>query len=384
MKKAIVNATVYPVTSPPIFDGVVVVEEKKVIAVGGRDILPPEAEIIEAQGRSVIPGLVEAHTHLGIFETHIGWEGSDGDEVGGHLAFPYLRALDAINPADEMFLRALSVGVTTALVVPSSLTVIGGQTVILKTAPKAAVDEMVVREPAGMKMALGENPKRENAIRQRRFPVTRMGIASTIRKTLVDAQNYREAGSRPRDLGHEAMVKVLERQMPIHIHVHRADDIVTALRIVQEFEVDLVIHHGTESYLVAEQIAAAGIPVVYGPIGWWSYKSETRNVHGKHVRELLESGILVTITTDAPVIPIQHLDDNFAEIRESGVSAQQILEMLTINSARILGIEDRVGSIEPGKDADLVILEGDPMEPGTRTELVLVEGEMFRPSEMLG
>ena len=384
MKKAIVNATVYPVTSPPVPDGVVVVEGKKIIAVGSREVLPPQAEIIEAQGRSVIPGLVEAHTHLGIFETHIGWEGSDGDEVGGHLVFPYLRALDAINPADEMFLRALSVGVTTALVVPSSLTVIGGQTVILKTAPKPVVDAMVVREPAGMKMALGENPKRENAIRQRRFPATRMGIASTIRKTLVNAQNYRHAGSQPRDLGHEAMVKVLERQMPIHVHVHRADDIATALRIVQEFDVDLVIHHGTESHLVVEQIAAAGIPVVYGPIGWWSYKSETRNVHGKHVRELLDSGILVTITTDAPVIPIQHLDDNFTEIRESGVSAQQILEMLTINAARILGVDDRVGSIEPGKDADLVILDGDPMEPGTRTEVVLVEGEMFRPSEMLG
>ena len=383
MKQAIVNATVYPVTSEPIPDGVVVFEDGKITAVGNPTILPTDAEPTDAQGGSLIPGLVEAHTHLGIFETHIGWEGNDGDEVGGHLAFPQLRALDAINPADEMFLRALSVGVTTALVVPSSLTVIGGQTVILKTSPRPSVDEMVVREPSGMKMALGENPKRENALRLRRFPVTRMGIAATIRKALIDAENYHQAGGQPRDLGHEAMLKVLDREMPIHVHVHRADDIATALRIVREFEVDLVLHHGTESFLLTDQIRSAGIPVVYGPIGWWSYKAETRQVHGKNVRELMDAGILVTVTTDAPVIPIQHLDNNFTELREAGISSEQILELLTINSAKILRIDDRVGSIEPGKDADLVILDGDPMEPGTRTVKVVVEGETFSPSEML-
>jgi imidazolonepropionase-like amidohydrolase len=179
------------------------------------------------------------------------------------------------------------------------------------------------------------------------------------------------------------MVALLERRMPMHVHAHRADDIATALRIAREFEVELVLHHGTEAYLVAEELAESGIPVVYGPIAWWPYKSETRQIHGRHVRTLRDRGVQVTLTTDAPVIPIQHLDDNFVEVREAGVSSEEILEMLTIDSARILGVADRVGSLEPGKDADLVVLEGRPMEPGTRVEKLFVGGDPLDPARML-
>lgn len=381
MKTAIRNCTVFPVTSPPIHCGTVIIEGGKILAVGGSDLDSSNMEIIDLKGKCLIPGLVEAHAHFGVFETHLGWEGSDGDEISDTLSFPHLRVLDAINPADEMFIQALSVGVTSAHIVPSSLTVIGGQTVIVKTAPKMTVDKMLVCSPAGMKMALGENPKRENALHRHQYPVTRMGVAATMRKAFVEAQNYLDRGQAPRNLDHEAMIELVEGRMPIHMHVHRADDIMTAMRIADEFRAKLIIHHGAEAYLLANELAKREIPVVYGPVAMWSYKAETRNLHASHVRDLLDAGVVVSITSDAPVVPIQYLDNNIRELLRWGIKPSEVLEMLTIKAARILGIAHRVGSIEVGKDADLVILSGEPIQADSVVERVFVDGELSWDTE---
>ena len=383
MKTAIRNCKVFPVTSPPIDNGTVIIESGKILAVGGPELDVTELETIDLHGKCLIPGLVEPHTHFGVFETHLGWEGSDGDEVSDLLSFPHLRVLDAINPADEMFVQAMSVGVTTAHIVPSSLTVIGGQTVVVKTAPKRIIDEMLISSPAGMKMSLGENPKRENALHRRKYPATRMGIAATIRNAFVNAHNFLGREMILRDLDHEAIVELLERRIPIHMHVHRADDIMTAVRIADEFNVRLVIHHGSEAYVVADELVRRNIPVVYGPVAMWSYKSETKNLNASHARELLDAGVEVSITTDAPVIPIQHLESNCRELLQNGVGPSEVLEMLTIRAARILGIAHRLGSIEAGKDADLVVLSGEPLVPGTQVERVFIDGESCWVSDMV-
>jgi len=374
----------YPVTGPAIDDGGIVVRDGKIAAVGPASEVLRDVEVVDFSSSVITPGFVDAHAHLGIFEEGMGWEGSDGDETSDTLLFPHLRAIDAINPLDAGFTRALSAGVTTAMVPESSLTVIGGQTLTLKTPPKPVVDDMVIQMPAGLKTALGENPKRENALSRNRYPKTRLGVAGTYREALVAAQNYmaqqeyaQKTGGPavPRDLGLEALAGLLRGEYPMHMHVHRADDIVTAVRIAREFNVRLVVHHGADADKLAPYLARWGIPVVYGPFLSWRYKREMRDMHPAGVKTCVDAGVKVAITTDYPCVPIEHMIYNVTATMKEGLSAEMALRAITINPAEILGLGSRLGSLEPGKDADLAIFSGDPFGLDTRVEAVYVDGE---------
>jgi imidazolonepropionase-like amidohydrolase len=269
------------------------------------------------------------------------------------------------------------------MVTTSSLSVITGQPLVLKTPPKPVIDEMVIQNPAGLKMALGENPKRENALVHNRYPKTRLGLAATIREALVAAQNYsmrqtyEKENDRPivRDLSLEALVGLLRGEYPIHMHVHRADDIATAVRIAHEFNVSLVLHHATEAYKVTEFLARHRIPVVCGPFIWWKSKTETRELDPAGVCVAMEAGLKVAITTDHPVVPIEYVMFNALAVIRAGLSPELALRALTLYPAEILGLGHRIGSLEPGKDADLVLFSNDPFAADTRVRAVYVDGQ---------
>jgi imidazolonepropionase-like amidohydrolase len=331
----------------------------------------------------VLPGFIEAHGHLGVHEEAEGWAGNDTNEMTEPVT-AHVRAMDAINPADLAFHDAITGGVLAVNVNPGSGNPIGGQACALKTWGRT-VDEMLLRAPSGMKSALGENPKRVYGDLQK-MPSTRLGTAAVIRGALVDASNYlqrlaaeeaRPEGERKpvdRDLKLEALGRVLRREIPWRQHCHRADDIATALRIAAEFGYDLVIDHGTEAHLVADLLAARNIPVIIGPLLTSRSKVELRNRSLANPGKLAAAGVTIAITTDHPVVPIPFLVHQAALAVKEGLDPRTAIEALTINPARIVGIDDRLGSIEPGKDADLVIWSGDPLDVLSRVRRALVGG----------
>ena len=380
---AIVGGLVVPIAGEPLDGGTVLVENGKIVAVGRDVAVPSGIRVIDATGSWVLPGFIEAHGHVGVSEEAQGWAGQDTNELTGPV-MAQVRALDAINPADLGFRDAISGGVLAVNVNPGSGNPIGGQTVALKCWGRT-VDEMVLREPSGMKSALGENPKRVYGERKK-TPSTRLGTAAVIRGALVDAANYLqrldaeqrkpEGERRPvdRDLQLEALGRVLRREIPWRQHCHRADDIATALRIAEEFGYDLVIDHGTEAHLLADIIAAKGIPVIIGPLFTSRSKVELRNRSLANPGRLARAGVTIAITTDHPVVPINFLAYQAALSVKEGLDRDVALQALTINPARILGIDGRLGSIEAGKDADLVIWSGDPLNVLSRVERALIDG----------
>jgi imidazolonepropionase-like amidohydrolase len=380
---AIVGGLVVPIAGEPLDGGTVLVENGKIVAVGGDVAIPSGIRVIDATGSWVLPGFIEAHGHVGVSEEAQGWAGQDTNELTAPV-MAQARALDAINPADLGFRDAISGGVLAVNVNPGSGNPIGGQTVALKCWGRT-VDEMILREPSGMKSALGENPKRVYGERKK-TPSTRLGTAAVIRGALVDAANYLrrldaeqrkpEGERRPvdRDLQLEALGKVLRREIPWRQHCHRADDIATALRIAEEFGYDLVIDHGTEAHLLADVIAARGIPVIIGPLFTSRSKVELRNRSLANPGRLARAGVTIAITTDHPVVPINFLAYQAALSVKEGLDRDIALQALTINPARILGIDGRLGSLEVGKDADLVIWSGDPLNVLSRVERALIDG----------
>ena len=389
MDFAITGGRVVPVEGEPIDDGTVVVVDGRIAAVGGPELKPPPGvDVIDARGRWVLPGLVDAHTHLGAREEGEGWAGHDTNELSGPIQ-AHVRVLDAINPADEGFRDAIAGGVLTAGITPGSGNPIGGQTVAVHCWGRTA-DDMVLRSPAGMKSALGENPKR--VLGERRVnPSSRLGTAAAIRTALVDALNYLEKQEdqeespergRPaqqRDLKHEALGRVLRREIPWRQHCHRADDIATALRLAAEFGYDLVIDHGTEAYLIADKIAAAGVPVVTGPLITARSKVELRNRTMANPGLLAAAGVTVAIATDHPVVPVHLLIVQAALAVRDGLDRDTALRAVTINPARIMRVADRIGSLVPGKDADLAIWSGDPLDIMSRVEAAYIGGrEVYR------
>jgi imidazolonepropionase-like amidohydrolase len=381
---AIVGGFVVPITAEPIDGATILIQGGKIAAIGvGLDI-PADARVIDAAGRWVLPGFIEAHGHVGVHEEGEGWAGSDSNELTEPVT-AQVRAVDAINPADLGFRDAVSGGVLAVNVNPGSGNPIGGQTCALKCWGRT-VDEMLLRAPAGMKSALGENPKRVYGERKQ-SPSTRLGTAAVIRGALVDATNYlarldaeqrKPAADRKpvdRDLKLEALGMVLRREIPWRQHCHRADDIATALRIADEFGYDLVIDHGTEAHLLAEILAAKDIPVIIGPLFTSRSKVELRNRSLANPGRLAAAGVTIAITTDHPVVPINFLAHQAALSVKHGLDRDTALRALTINPARIIGIEDRLGSIEAGKDADLVIWSGDPLDVLSRVTRALVDGE---------
>jgi len=375
---AIIGAHVVPVVGDS-FDGTVLMHGGRIAAMGTDVTVPAEATVIDAGGRWVLPGFIDAHTHLGVHEEAEGWAGSDTNELTDPVTAG-VRALDAINPADLGFDDALAGGITSVNVNPGSGNPIGGLTVAIHTHGRT-VDEMVLRSPSGLKSALGENPKRVYG-EKKQTPSTRLGTASVIRQAFADARNYldkhqdAEAGKSPpgRDLRLEALGLVLSGVIPWRQHCHRADDIATAVRIADEFGYRLVIDHGTEAHVIADLLAGKGIPVLIGPLFTSRSKVELRNRSLANPGRLAAAGIEISIITDHPVVPVGFLVHQATLSVKEGLDRDVALRAITINPARVLGIDGRVGSLAVGKDADLVLWSGDPLDVMQRALRVFIAG----------
>ena len=374
---AIVGGRILPIDGEP-FDGVVLVEDGKITALGP-DVRPPEgAERVDARGKTLLPGLVDAHAHVGIYEEAEGWAGLDVNELTDPIT-PHVRAIDAINPADLGFRDAVEGGVLAANVNPGSGNPIGGQTVAIKTWGRT-VDAMTLRQPSGLKSALGENPKRVYG-EKKQMPSTRLGTAGLIREAFAKAQSYlvkqeRHPPDEPpeRDIRLEALGRVLRREIPWRQHCHRADDIATALRLADEFGYRLVIDHGTEAFMLADVLAEHGIPVVIGPLLTARSKVELRNRSLTNPGKLAAAGVQVAIATDHPVVPIHFLIHQATFAVKEGLDPATALRTITLNPARVMGVDDRIGSLAPGKDADFCIWSGDPLDVMSRVEQAWLDG----------
>lgn len=380
--KAIVGGTILPITSDKIEDGVVLIDNSKIKALGKGLPIPDGTEIIDAHGKFILPGFIDAHTHLGLSEVGIREEGEDTNEYPEPLN-PQLRAIDGINPFDKGFEYARCGGVTTVAVAPGSANPVGGAVTAIKTSGKV-VDDMVIKNPVGIKAAFGENPKRVGRD-QKRTPWTRMSTAALLRRALVKAQNYiknkewaAKNNERPpdRDLACESLIPVLRKELPLRVHAHRADDIATAVRIAEEFDINIVIEHGTEAYKIADWLSKKNIPVVAGPALGTPTKIETQGLTFKALKILKDAGILFAITTDHPVVGIHYLLLCAIMGIKQGLDEQSALEAITVNPAKILGIDDRVGSLEVGKDADILIVGGDPFDIRSHIEKTMINGEI--------
>lgn len=377
---AIVGGRVVPVTGEPIEGGTVVIHDGKIAAVGENVKVDRDLPVIDATGQWVLPGFVEAHGHVGIHEEGNAWAGNDTNELTDPVGARF-RALDAINPADEGFKDALSGGVTSAVVKPGSGNPIGGQTVAIKTWGRM-VDDMIIAAPASMKSALGENPKRVYG-EKKQTPSTRLGVASVIRDALRQTQDYvqrrdeaeSDGKTFTRDGNYEALADVLSGEVPWCQHTHRADDIATAIRLADEFGYRLIINHGTEGHLLADEIAERDLPVIIGPLFTSRSKVEVNQRHLRNPGLLAQAGIQIAITTDHPVVPIDFLVYQAILAIKDGLDPHTALQSITINPASMLGLSDRVGSLETGKDGDVVIWDGDPLEVMNRARQVIINGQ---------
>ncbi|GAA2172464.1 amidohydrolase [Arthrobacter parietis] len=376
---AIINAHVVPIEGEP-FDGTVLIENGKVSALGADVTAPEGADVVDADGKWLLPGFVDAHVHLGTHEEGEGWAGDDTNEMTDPVTAG-VRALDAVNPLDPGFDDALTGGVTSVNVNPGSGNPIGGLAVAIHTHGRY-IEEMVLRSPSGLKSALGENPKRVYG-EKKQTPSTRLGTAMIIRKAFMDAQNYMgKADENARDPKLEALAMVLRREIPWRQHAHRADDIATALRIADEFGYDLVLDHGTEAHLLADVLAERGIPVLIGPLFTTKSKVELRGRSIANPGKLAAAGVEISIITDHPVIPINFLVHQATLSVKEGLDPVTALRSITINPAKVLGLAERIGSLEPGKDADVVLWSGDPLDVMQRALTVWIGGkEVYRYDE---
>lgn len=380
MSKLIKGGFVVTVTGES-FIGDVLIEDGKIAKVG-KNIKSKNAEVIDATGKYVLPGFIDAHSHVALFEEGIG-SAQDGNEVGDPITAD-VRAIDAFNPYDIAIKRALDGGFTTVMILPGSANVIGGQGAIVKFKSNI-VDYCIVKSPAGLKMATGENPKRVYGS-MNKLPSTRLGIAAIMRSYFMKVQDYMEKKRRAiekdgafldRDPKLEIGELVLNGEIPARIHAHRAQDIVTAIRVAKEFKFKLVIEHGTEAYKVVDYLVENNVPVVVGPFGFRT-KIELKDQTYDNIRILNEKGVLTAIMVDHPVNPLEYANMQAAIAMKYGAKKEDLLKMLTINPAKILGIDNMVGSIEVGKDADIAIWDNDPFLPQARVEKVFIEGNEIK------
>jgi len=378
--KAVINGKIFTMAGEVIEKGVILVEDGKIKEVGKEITIPAGVEIIDVEGKVVFPGMIDAHTHVGIGEDGLGWEGRDYNEMTDPIT-PHLRAIDAINPQDEGIINACKNGITTVMTGPGSANVLGGESVAIKTYGKT-VDEMIIKNPVGIKAAFGENPKRVYT-EKKTSPNTRMAIAALMREALIKAQDYllekENKASKgelfKRDLRMESLVRVLKKEIPLKAHAHRADDIMTILRIAREFDINVTLEHCTEGHKIAEEIARTGFPAIIGPTLTGKTKVELKDRTFSTPGILAAAGVKVALMSDHPVIPTENLPVYAALAVKEGMAEEEALKAITINPAEILGIADRVGSIEPGKDADLVVFSGHPLDIKSRVEMVFVNGE---------
>lgn len=370
--------------------GSILIKDKKIFQIGENISIneSDDCRIIDAKDCWVMPGLIEAHCHIGIKEERKGFEGDDCNEMNDAVT-PYIRALDGVNVMDSAFHTALSAGITGVMVGPGSSNVVGGQFVFIKTTGRQ-IDNMTLLEPAAMKVAFGENIK-TNYNQKNVMPSTRMSIAALLREQLFDAQQYNEDKQNAIKNGDkftkifrkECWLPVINREIPLKAHVHRADDILTAIRIAKEFNLRLTLDHCTEGHLIANEIKESGFPAIIGPSLAVRNKIETQNADFKTPGILHKAGVKVAITTDHPVVRIQDLPICAGFAAREGLGIEEGLKAITINPAEICNVSDRVGSLEVGKDADIAIFDGNPMEVFTKNLYTIIDGEIvYEPKDI--
>lgn len=375
------NALIHDAVNPAAVKGDILVKDGKLVQVGGV-INAADEDIIDAEGLDAYPGFVDAHSHIGL--------DAEGGPTGGthdynemnDICCPQLRGMDSYNPLDAAIPQALAGGVTTVGTGPGSANVLGGTFLAVKMYGKN-VEKSAVNTAVAMKAAFGENPKRCYSSKNNS---TRMSTASKLREALFNARDYmlrKEAAGdditkQPKyDMKSEALIPVLKKEMPIKAHAHRADDILTALRIAREFDVNITLEHTTEGHLIVEDLVEAGVPVAVGPSLTNASKLELLNKSWTTPGILADAGLSVSIITDAPVIPQQYLPLCAGLAVKAGMDKFKALQAITINPAKHLGISDRVGSLEPGKDADIVLVKGDPMVSDSQIVKVIVDGNLL-------
>lgn len=381
----IINGNIKTMTGTDYHRGIIRTQNGKITQVGdmGRIAVTPEEgeEVLDVEGALVLPGLIEPHCHMGITEEKKGKEGDDCNENINPIT-PHLRAIDAINSMDAAFDDAVRAGITAAMIGPGSTNVVGGQFAVLKTKGRR-VDDLIVKAPAAMKVAFGENPK-GNYSDQNKSPITRMAIAGMLRKELFEAGQYLERKERAvkggeifqEDFNRECWIPVLKGEIPLKAHVHRVDDIFTAIRIAREFRVRLTLDHCSEGHLIAEELATEGFPAIVGPDLTCRNKIEVQNMNFKTAGILNRAGVMIAMTTDHPVSRIQFLPLCAGMAVKAGLPLEEGYRSITIHPAVICGVEHRLGSIEVGKDGDFAIYDGNPMEVFTHTLYTIIDGEV--------
>ena len=374
------NGYIKPMVGEDIENGCVLIGDDGKIAAVGKELAAPEsATIIDAAGKLVTPGCVDAHCHIGLDNEGMGWEGHDYNEIVDPLT-PQMRAIDSINPQDEAFGLALQGGVTSACTGPGSANVVGGTFVAIKLSGKR-VDKMIIKNPLAMKCAFGENPKRCYGQGLKKSPTTRMATAALLRELLFKARNYqqdKDAGKNPAfDMKLEAMLPVMRGEIPLKAHAHRADDILTSIRIAKEFGVKLTLDHCTDGAIIADELAQEGYSAFVGPSLGNKSKIELQNKSFTTPAVLHEAGVPISIITDAPVIPLQYLPMCAGLAVNAGLDEEVAWHAITINPAVQTGIGDRVGSLEVGKDGDVVIWQANPLTTvGAESSTTIVDGKI--------
>lgn len=374
------NGYIKPIVGEDIPNGCVLIgDDGKIIAVGENLTADQNTQVINAQGRLVTPGCVDAHCHIGLDNEACGWEGRDYNEIVDPIT-PQMRAIDSIYPLDESFENALQGGVTSACTGPGSANVVGGTFAAIKLSGKC-VDRMVIKNPVAMKCAFGENPKRCYGQMGKKAPMTRMGTAALLRELLFKTQRYladKESGKNPPfDMKLEAMIPVIKGEIPLKAHAHRSDDILTSIRIAKEFQIKITLDHCTDGAVIADVLAQEGLPAFIGPSLGSKTKTELKSKSFTTPAALHQAGVPISIITDAPVIPLQYLTMCAGLAVNGGLDMEEAWRAITINPARATGIADRVGSLEPGKDGDLVIWTADPLTSiGGKAYITIVDGKV--------
>lgn len=375
------NGKIVTMTGKIFENGCILIKEGKIVEIAENIKIHKDVKVIDAKEGWVTPGFIDAHCHIGLFEQDMGFEGMDINEATDPIT-PQLRAIDGINPMDTAFEDAIKGGITSVMTGPGSANPMGGQFVAMKTSG-ICVDDMVIKEPAAIKIAFGENPKRVYKSKNK-MPTTRMATAALIREVLIKAKNYKVKKERAIEEGKEfdknfrlePLMPVLDKEIPFKAHCHRSDDILTAIRIAKEFDVNLTLDHCSEGHLIPKHIKESGIYAIVGPTLTARSKIEVKNKTFKTPKVLHENGIKMAIMTDHPVIPIQHLPMCAGLASKEGLEMNEALKAITINAAEICGIDDRVGSLEIGKDADIVISDGNPLNSFTKTMYTIIDGKI--------
>lgn len=375
------NAKIYTMENNVVLDGYIKIDGKTItqVAEGVPDKI--NSDDIDCQGMNLYPGFIDAHTHLGIIENAIGFEGDDSNEQTDPVT-PQMRVIDGVNPFDECFKEAYEAGITSVLTSPGSANTVCGQIAAIKTYGRC-IDDMVIKN-VGIKFALGENPKTVYNDKDE-TPITRMATVSLIREALYKAKKYSEAINRAQadedydmpdyDIKCESLVPLLQKKVSAYFHCHRADDICTAIRIAKEFDINLILVHATEGYKIADIIAQNNVPAIVGPIICDRCKPEMKGLTIENPALMVKDNVKIALCTDHPVIPVQYLFMSAAMAVKGGLDTIEALKSITINAAKICGISDRVGSIEVGKDADIVVYDNDPFDVMATARIVLINGK---------